>query len=240
MKICVAQMHPEKGDISKNIDKHISFLQKILAFKPGAIFFPELSLTGYEPKLAKSLATTLHDEKLDIFQQISDSNKISIGLGLPLISKDGILISMIVFQPEIPRKSYAKQMLHEDEWPWFIPGKEQVLISIYNQKIAPAICYESLQQEHAEKAHKLGANVYLASVAKSKKGVEKAKIHFSKISQKYEIPVLMANCTGFCDNFESTGNSAIWNKEGKLIAQLSEKDEGILLFDTYTEKTTAI
>jgi apolipoprotein N-acyltransferase len=46
---------------------------------------------------------------------------------------------------------------------------EQVIIKTNDTNIAPAICYESLQPIHIENAFKLGADVYLASVAKPSK-----------------------------------------------------------------------
>ena len=53
MKICIAQTKPVKGNISSNIEAHIGFIERALTFGTEAIFFPELSLTGYEPELAK-------------------------------------------------------------------------------------------------------------------------------------------------------------------------------------------
>lgn len=50
------------------------------------------------------------------------------------------------------------------------------------------------------------------------------------------MPVLLSNCVGYCDNFISVGNSSIWTKKGELVGQLDCKTEGILLFDTETEK----
>jgi predicted amidohydrolase len=50
------------------------------------------------------------------------------------------------------------------------------------------------------------------------------------------MPVLMANCVGFCDNFLSVGQSAVWTKDGKLVGQLDDKTQGILIFDTETEE----
>ena len=50
------------------------------------------------------------------------------------------------------------------------------------------------------------------------------------------MPVLMSNCVGFCDNFLSVGNSSVWTKDGKLVGQLDDKTEGILIFDTETEE----
>jgi predicted amidohydrolase len=236
MKICIAQTKPIQGNVSANIEAHIKFIEHALILNTDAIFFPELSLTGYEPELAKKLATNHDDNRLDIFQETSDKKNIVIGLGLPTKSESKIRISMIIFEPNKPRKAYSKQQLHSDEFPYFENGLEQVIIETNDKNIAPAICYESLQPKHCENAFRLGADVYLASVAKPAIGVEKAFGHYPKIAKQYAMPVLMSNCVGFCDTFLSDGNSSVWTKEGKLVGQLDDKTEGILMFDTETEE----
>ncbi len=236
MKICIAQTKPIKGNFSANIEAHKLFIEHALTLNAEAIFFPELSLTGYQPSLAKELSTTENDIRLDIFQHISNHSNIIIGLGLPTKNESNIRISMIIFQPNKERKIYSKQQLHSDEFTYFESGIEQLIINSNATKIAPAICYESLQPSHVANANKLGANVYLASVAKPDKGLEKAYKHFPEIAKQYEMPVLMVNCVGFCDDFLSVGQSAVWTKEGKLVGQLDDKTEGILIFDTETEK----
>ncbi len=235
MKICIAQTKPIKGNVLANIEAHIRFIELALTLNSEAIFFPELSITGYEPELAKKLATNQNDNRLDIFQEISDKNNIIIGLGLPTVTESNIRISMVIFEPNKPRQTYSKQQLHSDELPYFENGLGQVIIKTNDKNIAPAICYESLQQTHSENAFKLSADVYLASVAKPANGVKKAFDHYPKIAKQYAMPVLMSNCVGFCDNFLSVGKSAVWTKEGELVGQLDDKTEGILIFDTETE-----
>jgi len=236
MKICIAQTNPTKGNVSANIEAHKRFIELALTFNSEAIFFPELSLTGYEPELAEKLAVNQNDNRLNVFQGLSDKNNIIIGIGLPTVSESKIRISMIIFEPYQPRQTYSKQQLHSDEFPYFENGLGQLLIKTNDSCIAPAICYESLQLTHVESAFKLGANVYLASVAKSARGIEKAYKHYPLIAKKYGMPVLMANCVGFCDNFFSAGKSAVWTNEGVLVDQLDDKTEGILIFDTKTEE----
>lgn len=236
MNISIAQIKPVKGDILTNIEKHIQFIDLAVSLKASSVFFPELSLMGYEPELAKELAINYNDSRLDKFKQISDREKITIGVGIPTVHPKGVRISMIIFQPEKPRITYSKQQLHEDEFPYFESGHEQILITIENQKIAPAICFESLQMGHADKAVELGGQVYIASVAKSQNGINKAYAHYPEVARKHKIPVLMSNCIGECDNFISKGYSSIWTKEGKLIAQLENHHEGIIVFNTETEK----
>jgi predicted amidohydrolase len=48
----------------------------------------------------------------------------------------------------------------------------------------------------------------------------------------------MSNCVGFFDNFQSVGKSSVWTKQGNLVGQLDDNQEGILIFDTETEEIT--
>ncbi|KZE74305.1 hypothetical protein AV654_30545 [Paenibacillus elgii] len=203
MRIAAAQMRPEKGNIVENLEKHKNMIATAISYHADAIFFPELSVTGYEPSLAKDLATSENDGRFDDFQSISDKHRITIGIGVPTKSDSGIRISMIVFQPNKPRQTYSKQKLHSDEFPYFVCGHEQMILTMDNVKIAPAICYESLQIDHADYASKLGAEVY-----------------------------------GHCDNFESVGKSAVWSNEGRLVGELDDSNEGIIIYDSTTQEVT--
>ncbi len=238
MKISIAQTQSIKGDISANIDKHRKIINVASSLKAALIFFPELSITSYEPELANDLATNPDDKRFDDFQKISDANKITIGLGMPTKANSGIQISMIIFQPDRPRLTYSKQQLHADEFPYFVNGEKQIIFKVDNKKIAPAICYESLQTEHSDNANKLGAEIYIASVAKSQKGVDKAMAHYPEIAKKFSMPVLMSNAVGHCHNFESAGQSSVWDKDGTMRGQLDGTNEGMLIFDTETNRAT--
>lgn len=236
MKIAVAQIRPIKGDIPSNIEKHQQLIRLAISHKVDALFFPELSITSYEPKLAQALASHQSDKAFDSFQEISYNNNITIGVGMPKKTSAGIKISMFIFQPNQPRKAYSKQQLHSDELSYFIKGEKQIIITIDDIRIAPAICYESLLLSHFESAVQLGAEIYVASVAKSQNGINKAMTHYSAMAKKCSMSVFMSNCVGFCDNFESVGQSAVWTKQGNLAGQLNSTDEGILIFDTKTEE----
>jgi predicted amidohydrolase len=236
VKIAIAQTRPMKGDISANIVTHMKLIELAIAFNADAIFFPELSITGYEPELANTLATDQEDHLFDIFQEISNKYKITIGFGMPTNSNSGIQISMIFFQPYSPRLTYSKQQLHTDEFPYFVNGQKQIILDVNNNKIAPAICYESLQLNHSDNAKKLGAEIYIASVANSQNGINEAMNHYPLVAKKFSMPVLMVNCVGICGNLDCVGQSAVWTKQGILAGQLNEKSEGILIFDTETEE----
>ncbi|MEP7141950.1 MAG: carbon-nitrogen hydrolase family protein [Ferruginibacter sp.] len=238
MKICVAQTRPVKGDFQSNLDHHKKLIDLAVSNGADTIIFPELSLTGYEPTLAKELATNQDDSRFDDLQKISDDKQITIGAGMPVKANPGILIGMIIFQPNQPRQTYSKQYLHADETPYFINGLQQAILTGDNNKIAIAICYELSVPEHSEKAYKSGAEFYIASVAKSENGVEKAVKNLSRIANKYSMTVLMSNCVGQCDDFECGGKTSAWNNKGELMGQLNETDEGIIMIDTNTHLLT--
>ena len=236
MNIAIAQIRPSSGNVPVNIEAHLKFIDLAITLGADALFFPELSLTGYEPPMAQVLAINDSDSIFDVFQTVSNKYKVIIGLGMPTIASIGIQISMLIFQPNQPFQIYSKQQLHPDELPYFVGGDQQVTFHVNNIKIAPAICYESLQLDHAYKVNRLGADIYVASVAKSQNGLEKAMTHYRNVAKEYSMTVLMSNCVEYCDNFQSVGQRAIWTDQGELVAQLDDQEEGILIIDTDTQE----
>lgn len=236
MKICVVQTKPVKGDIQSNIDEHKRLIKQAIAYGAEMIIFPELSLTGYEPSLAQQLATTVEDQRFADFQSLSDIHHITIGLGMPTQSATGRCISMLLFQPQTPTQIYSKKYLHADEEPFFISGRNFPVIKVEQTNIALAICYELSVLEHAQEAFAHGAELYIASVAKSMNGVEKASARLAEIASTYSVPVLMSNCVGLSEDFTSAGHTAVWNRQGELLAQLDDSSPGLIIFDTTTQE----
>ncbi|MEO5563889.1 MAG: carbon-nitrogen hydrolase family protein, partial [Chitinophagaceae bacterium] len=193
MKICVVQTRPVKGDIHNNIVNHKKLIDLAISNGADTIIFPELSITGYEPALAKDLATSIDDNRFDIFQQMSDSMQVTIGIGAPIKNNAGTHISMILFQPHKARQMYVKKYLHADEKGFFISGENFTGLLGTQNNIGLAICYELSIPEHSENAFKKGATIYIASVAKTADGVEKAIKSLSDIAVNYSMTVLMSN-----------------------------------------------
>ena len=234
MKISVAQIKPFKGAIEKNIKAHLELIELAISEQVSALFFPELSITGYEPELAKSLATTQNDDRFDVFQKLSDLNNITIGFGVPTVGVSKPLVSMVLFQPNKERSTYSKQYLYQGEEAYFENGKKPCFIQIDNHKIAPAICYESSVSEHSDAAISQSATIYVAAVMTNLSGINKKLNVLSNLAKKHKIIVLMSNFVGISGGSESAGKSSIWNQNGKLKGQMNSKEEGLLIYDTDT------
>lgn len=236
MKICAAQTRPFKGDIEKNIDAHKKLIKLAVDCGATLICFPELSLTGYEPTLAKELAIRSDDSRLDEFQPLSDLHNLAIALGAPVKTGRGTEIGMIIFMPGQKRQVYSKRYLHEDEYPFFVNGLKPLILAHADKKIAPAICFEISVPDHASYAHVAGANIYMASVAKSATGVENGLDRLSCIARDYSMQVLMSNSTGPVDDMICGGRTSAFRRDGSVAGQLDDQGEGILVMDTGTEE----
>lgn len=234
MRVAVVQTKPVSCAIDANVKAHETWIKRAATHGADMVFFPELSLLGYEPTHAERFVVRADEARLDVFQMLSHALRIAIGVGAPTRSMDGLRISMLVFRPDAARIVYSKQHLHADELPYFVAGDGQITLAAGSEVVAPAICYESLLDEHCAEAVALGATIYVASVAKSAKGIAKADVHYPTIARRHSLPVLMANCVGVCADFEAVGGSAVWNADGELLARLPATGEGALLFDSTT------
>ena len=238
MKLSIAQFRPASGDIELNITNHIRLINLAIDQNADVIIFPELSISGYEPQIASELATDQDDARFNIFQKISDSEHITIGIGAPTKQPDGVAISMILFQPNQQRTTFSKQFLHHSETPYFVAGSGYNDFSIDSSKIAVAICYELSVPEHSARASENGADIYMASVVESVNGVEQSIAQLSETARKYGMTTFMANCIGQTGAYNCPGKSSIWNNTGELIGQLNDEQEGILVLDNETREVT--
>jgi predicted amidohydrolase len=234
MKLALAQTKPVTGNISANVIAHEQFIRASVAKGANAIFFSELSLTGYEPTLAEALAITPTDLRLKSFQELSNQHTITMAVGAPLKTQTGIIISVLIFQPGQSVLVYSKQYLHPDEEPWFVPGINLPPITIKDCRVGLAICYELSVEEHFNTMKSTKPDVYIASVAKFSTGIEPSYKRLASIAST-GVYTLFVNSIGTADNGICAGGSAVWNKQGELLAKLDDVHEGLLIFDTVTE-----
>jgi predicted amidohydrolase len=231
VRVSVAQVEAVKGDFDANLGTHLGWIKKAGANGTELLVFPELSLIGYEPTLARDLAIDVADQRLDSVQQLCDEFQICVGVGAPVRTTRGIYIGLLLFEPERPRWAYVKKYLHADEEPFFISGINTREVFHENPRIAPAICYELSVREHRQRALQLGANVYMASVVKSVSGTAGAIETLTTFARENRIWVAMANAVGVADGEVCGGGSCIINPSGERVAELGPTEEGLLTID---------
>jgi predicted amidohydrolase len=67
-------------------------------------------------------------------------------------------------------------------------------------------------------------------------GVDKDLKRISEIAKQYSMISLMSNLTGKSGEYDCAGKTSIWDKQGILIGQLNEKEEGVIIIDTENQE----
>jgi predicted amidohydrolase len=240
LRIALAQTRPVRGDIERNLAAHLGWIERAAGQGAALVAFSELSLTGYEPRLAEELALDEEDERLRAVQRLVEARGIVAVLGAPTRAAGKPRISLLIFRPLSLVQVYSKQHLHADEEPFFQSGTSANRILEGQPKIALAICYELSVPAHAEAAFRGGAGLYLASVAKTARGVEQSSERLASLARRHRAPVLMVNCVGLSGDGECAGASSAWNSGGELLERLSSDREGLLLFDEPSQKARTL
>jgi len=240
MRVTIAQVQVIKGNIEKNIENHLKWIKQAILHNADMVVFPELSLTGYEPSLAEGLASNQDDARLDEMQNLSDKNKITIGVGLPTRKESKVFVSMIILQPQKGRITYSKQYLYPPEKSVFTAGENPLVLNLKTEIVSPAICYETSNEAHCAYALRNNASIYIASVLSSVSGIDDELKKLSDIAKQNKLVTLMANYVGKSGGYDCAGKSSVWNEKGELVGQLGSEYEGIITFDTQTKEIKTV
>ncbi|MBL8861857.1 MAG: carbon-nitrogen hydrolase family protein [Planctomycetes bacterium] len=239
MRIALAQSRPARGAVALNLEHHVMLAERAVGLGADLVVFPELSLTGYEPELARALALEPDDPVLDPLQRLADSRGVVIAPGAPLRSEGQPRIGLVLLRPHAPRRAHAKHHLHADEEPYFGRGQEPVGLVDGAPRIGLAICYELSVPEHAAATFASGAQIYLASAAKTAPGVAQAHLRLAEVARAFHAPVLFVNAVGPSADGLCAGGSAAWDAEGRLLGRLDDAHEGLLTFDSVSGRLAA-
>lgn len=231
MRIGVVQLESIHADVEGNIARHAQVIDRAAAHGAELLVFPELSLTQYDPTIADEMATTPDDPRFQPLQRLADRHHMTICAGMPLRAETGNTIAMLIFQPQQPVGVYSKYHLAADEKPFFVPGPPEPEFALFHETIAFAICYEISVPEHAKTACDRGASVYIASVAKTHAGADRATQRLATIAREHGMTVFMSNCVGPCEDTRGGGGSAVWTPQGELLTQMDDTQQGVILYD---------
>lgn len=227
--IALAQSASKRGDIIENIEKHHQLIALAAKNDAQLIIFPELSLTGYELDLAKTLAFTTDDKRLNSLRALSEKHNMVIIVGAPILGETGLHIGAFILFPDHSVSVYTKYFLHPGEEKIFTPGSMNQPIKLGQELISIAICADISNSIHVENASKAGSTIYLASVFITDAGYEIDADILQGYARKHSLQVMMANYSGESGGYKSAGRSAVWSDSGSLITQCKGAGEELII-----------
>lgn len=230
MKLAAAQTIPRDGDIEANIADHVRLTKQAASDGAQLILFPEMSLTGYVREGAADLAFAVDDARLIKLKEISRQENITIIAGAPVQINTMLCISAFIICPDGNTILYTKQYLHEGEEKFFSASdKYNPTLTIEQEVFSFAICADIANPIHVVNAKQSGATFYLTSLFYTANGIQEGCEQLCNYAKQHSIQVLMANYSGSSYNLKPGGKSAYWNKDGELVNQLDNTNEGLLI-----------
>lgn len=229
-RIAAAQSCSITGAVTENIDHHIALVR--LATEKGAqvILFPELSLTGYEPSIAASTALSPTDPALGPLQATADDLNTTLIVGCPIRSQGSKpYLGAFIIRPGQEIGIYRKRFLHGEEKVHFSSSKNLVVLETHGKSMAIAICADINNPTHARDLAEHHPAIYAAGVAMTPEDIQRAEKSMSDRAQRYGFVAVMANYAAPTGTYETGGRSAVWNKNGDIMAQAPESGECLVL-----------
>jgi predicted amidohydrolase len=227
--IALAQIAAQKGDVEANIQKHLRMIDIACCQESAFIVFPELSLTGYEPTLARELAFDLRDHRLDPLREACRQKQITVIAGAPIKRPNNLALGAFVLFPNGTCTAYSKRYLHPGEEKYFVPHDWNPLLVHGEDVMSLAICADINNPLHAKTAYENNATVYLASVLMTPNGYSNDTALLKKYAREYHMTVMMANYCGFTGGYEAAGRSIVIDSHGRTLAAMDGCKEGILV-----------
>ncbi|MES2141619.1 MAG: NAD+ synthase [Pseudomonadota bacterium] len=237
LRFAVGQFDFLVGGIAANAKKIINAMQKARELKVDLLVFPELALCGYPPEdlLLREDFKQQINEALKLIQ--AHSSDISILLGHPHYTEQGIYNSASLIENKKIVATYHKQCLPNygvfDERRYFIPGDSSGLITVKGISIGILICEDLWHPQPILEAKEAGATLIIcinASPFDLSKAQERIKALEINIKET-KLPILYVHGISGQDDLVFDGGSQAFNADATLCAQAGFFEEKLWIVE---------
>jgi predicted amidohydrolase len=239
MKVAIAQIDCQPGDINANCQKIVDFAVRAKQENADLLVFPELSDTGY-------VMTSMEDNASEFksglpIRTLSDcatSNGMSIIAGISEKTDEGIYNSAVAINPDGDiiakyRKVHLYTPSGEDV---FKAGHELVTFSLGEFTMGLMICYDIRFPEMARSLALKGVDVIVVPTAWPFPRVEHWQLLTRVRAIENQCYLIGANRVGTDETAYLSGNSRMVDPHGVIVCSASEDQEEIIFGDMAKEK----
>jgi NAD+ synthase (glutamine-hydrolysing) len=257
MRIALAQINPTVGDIGANCRRIIRFIDDARKQRADLVVFPELALIGYPPKdlllkptfiddnLAALAAVARAATGIDALVGYVDRNTDPVGRPLhnaAALLRDGRIVSRH-FKTLLPTYDVFDESRYFEPAP---PGQDAAhnVVPIAERPVGICICEDLWNDEkliprrlyHQNPIAELcaaGAAVLVnTSASPFVLGKHDFRLElFSAQARRWNRPLVYVNQVGGNDELVFDGNSVVFDRTGRVIAQARDFDEDLLVVD---------
>jgi predicted amidohydrolase len=247
MKIALAQIAPRLGDVERNLDLHLEYMERARREKADLLVFPELSLTGYTLKdLAGEVA--LDPRTNPLFKRITARSRgLSIVAGFmeERAEEKGLFYNSAAFISggrilHVHRKVFLPTNGLFEEAKFFAPGRDFRAFPTPFGKAGLLICRDFLHYGASYVLYAGGADMIIAVSAAPGRGVGGGEAFES--GRMWELMgetiagfstafVVYVNRVGSEDGVTFAGGSFVCGPDGRFLARAASLDAEFLVLD---------
>ena len=230
MKIGLAQMDCELGNIKVNLNKMKGFISRAREEKVNLLIFPELSLTGYSVKeLVSKVAIRIDDPIIKVLKK--ESKDISLVVGIVEESRDCNFYNTALYLEKgkiihIHRKIYLPNYGIFDEKKYFSSGERMRSFKTSYGRMTILICADSWHPVLPYISALDGASIFIHTVASFEKGLGEEisnRIAWERLNKFYaqifSSHVIFVNRVGSEGENKFWGGSTIIDPGGKEVTK---------------------
>jgi predicted amidohydrolase len=229
-KIAAAQVASVRGNIDRNTSTHAEAIQAAAKHEVSVLVFPELSLTGYEPDLARELAMSATDSRLTPLRLLAQQHRIEVVVGAPLLSRtEKPALAAILLSANGSTRTYCKMHLGGNESDFFSAGDKPFSFTVEEYTTGIAICADAAKASHPQTYADAGAGIYAAGVFLNEEWYLTDVRRLADHAVRHRMLVLMANHAASVGTYTSVGKSAAWAPDGALLAQAEGPESALVI-----------
>lgn len=245
MKIAVAQLNCQPGEVQFNTDLMLEYVVRAREQGAELILFPEIADVGYAFDALPAAASTWQEGPVAAFKAAAIEQRIYIAAGLTEKTTDCIYNAMALIDPhgEV-QASYRKIHLFKldeiDESKRFGAGNQIVTTTIGVFTVGLAICYDLRFPEQFRSMFLQGVDVVLLPSAWPFPREEAYQTLRRARAIENQCYMICANRVGQDHDITFSGHSAVIAPDGSMLTKANDKDETLLIAEIAKEKIESV
>lgn len=237
IRIALAQINPTVGDLSGNVKKIISYIDRARKLKADVVAFPELAVTGYPPE---DLLLKPHfiQDNIEALQKI-----VAVTKGINAIvgfvdKKDGIYNAASVISNgrlvDVYHKKYLPNYGVFDEQRYFVAGKRYPVYDLGGVRIGVNICEDIWHGKGPARVQALSGAEVIININASPYHMGKALFRENLVTSRSlenGAAIVYVNMVGGQDELVFDGSSFVIDAKGCLLAKAKPFKEDLIVTD---------
>ena len=254
IRLALAQLNPVVGDLIGNTAKCLEAVKSAAAQGADVVVLPEMIITGYPVEdlaLRPSFqnASELATKEFALALKAAGLGEVLVFVGYLRRTNDSeaktlgvprggpMNCAAVIYDGEI-QTSYAKHHLPNygvfDEYRYFVPGNDSVLIRAFGVDIAVAICEDLWQDGGPVSQVKANGAGLLVVLNGSPYERDKDDVRLNLVKRRAleaDVPLAYVNMVGGQDELVFEGDSIIVSKTGDVIERALQFEVDMLIVD---------